>query len=168
MISPKYSLSRRLTARHARTPHEKGTASPPSVPLGISGMFGRELPGEWLAGVAARKERKRIVAGHRFAGHSRSRVAWFEKRPSERLSRALDRFCWHGLGRYDTHAARTVDVGPLRRDRWKLREIEVDRTRIVDRAAFLRRLTGAGKDVSANDRDEWTLFHSHRADSLES
>jgi FkbM family methyltransferase len=73
---------------------------------GSSGLFGRELPGEWIDAAAALAEHRRIVTGYKFAGHSRSPAARFTRIPSESLKYALDRLFWRGVGWYDTHAAR--------------------------------------------------------------
>lgn len=74
---------------------------------GASGLFGRELPGEWLDAAAALREHRRIVWGYRLAGHSRSPAAWFGRIPVEKVKFALDRPFWRGLGWYDTHAMRS-------------------------------------------------------------
>jgi hypothetical protein len=73
---------------------------------GASGLFGRELPGEWLTAAQALREHGRIVWGYRLAGHSRSPAGWFRRMPGERLRYALDRLFRRGLGWYDTHAMR--------------------------------------------------------------
>jgi len=73
---------------------------------GSSGLFGRELPGEWIDADTALTEHRKIVTGYRFAGHSRSPAAWFNRIPSESVKYALDRLFWRGVGWYDTHAAR--------------------------------------------------------------
>lgn len=96
-------------ATHSQTcprPAREGDDVAHTFPHGSSGLFGRELPGEWIDATMALKEHKRIATDYRFAGHSRSPAAWFTKLPSEKLKYALDRFFWRGLGWYDTHAAR--------------------------------------------------------------
>lgn len=71
---------------------------------GQSGLFGEELPGEWMDQRQILREYRKIVMGYRLAGSSHSPLAWFNKIPSWRVRHILDRLFWRGIGWYDTHA----------------------------------------------------------------
>lgn len=73
---------------------------------GSSGLFGRELPENWVSLEEAAQEHSRIVRDYQLAGHSRSPAGWFKRVPSERIKYGLDKLFWRGLGWYDTHAKR--------------------------------------------------------------
>ncbi len=75
---------------------------------GQSGLFGEELPGEWLDDRRALREYRRIVLSYRLAGTSPSPSAWFKRLPSARIRDRLDRLFWRGTGWYDTHARHGV------------------------------------------------------------
>jgi FkbM family methyltransferase len=79
---------------------------------GCSGLFGRELPGQWIDAAAALREHQRIVRSYKLAGHSRSPAGWFRRLPGERVRYALDRIFPRGLGWYDTHATQGDKANP--------------------------------------------------------
>lgn len=73
---------------------------------GSSGLFGKELPDNWVTLEEVMREHRRIVRDYQLAGHSRSPSSWFKSIPSERIKHGLDKIFWRGLGWYDTHAKR--------------------------------------------------------------
>ena len=71
---------------------------------GCTGLFGNELPGEWMNAKQALREYWKIVMNYKLAGNSPSPTAWFNNLPSSTLRYYLDRLFWRGSGWYDTHA----------------------------------------------------------------
>jgi FkbM family methyltransferase len=73
---------------------------------GCSGLFGRELTGEWLDATWTLREYWKIAMSFRLAGNSPWRWphAWFVSLPSKTIRYYLDRVFWRAAGWYDTHA----------------------------------------------------------------
>lgn len=71
---------------------------------GSSGLFGNELPGDWIGAKQTWREYWKIVMSYKFAGNSRSPYGWFNNLPSRTIRSYLDRLFWRGVGWYDTHA----------------------------------------------------------------
>jgi len=69
---------------------------------GMSGLFGSELPGEWIDAKSARAELRKIAMSYKLAGHSE--CSWFRGVPSWRVKHQLDRLFWRGITWFDIHA----------------------------------------------------------------
>jgi FkbM family methyltransferase len=71
---------------------------------GMSGLFGSELPGDWIDAEAAVRELRRVAISYKFAGSSE--CGWFRAVPNATIKYRLDRLFWRGTTWFDTHAMR--------------------------------------------------------------
>jgi FkbM family methyltransferase len=85
-------------------PAREGTYVDYKFKHGCSGLFGRELPGEWIDAKKALREYWKIALSYMVAGNSGSPYGWFNKLPSRAIRYYLDRIFWRGTAWYDTHA----------------------------------------------------------------
>lgn len=75
-------------------------------PHGCSGLFGHELPGDWMDARQTMREYWKIMLSYQLSGSSPCPSAWFTALPSNKIRYYLDRLFWRGTGWYDLHAAR--------------------------------------------------------------
>ena len=85
-------------------PSREGSYVEYRFPHGSSGLFGNELPGDWMNASQAWSEYRKIIISHKFAGNTRSPDGLFRNLPSKTIKYYLDRLFWRGVEWYDTHA----------------------------------------------------------------